>query len=76
MKKRYIDSRRRGISYIHTYIRTIKRRKVNWIGHILHRDCLLKHVVESKIDGRIEVTGRRRRRRRKQLLGNLKETRG
>ena len=25
---------------------TVKRRKANWIGHILSRKCLLKHVVE------------------------------
>jgi hypothetical protein len=30
---------------------TIKRRKVNWIGHILRRNCLVKHVVEGKSDG-------------------------
>ena len=35
------------------------------------RNCLLKHVIEGKIDG----TGRRRR-RRKQLLDYVKETRG
>jgi hypothetical protein len=52
-------------------IHTIKRRKVNWIGHILLGNCLLKHVVEGKIEGRIEVTGRRGR--SKQLLDNLKE---
>jgi hypothetical protein len=54
---------------------TIKRRKANWIGHILRRKCLLKHVIEGKIEGRIEVTGRRVR-RRKQLLDDLKETKG
>jgi hypothetical protein len=26
----------------------IKRRKANWIGHILRRNCLLKHVIEGK----------------------------
>ena len=35
-----------------------KIRKANWIGHILRRNCLLRHVVEVKIEGRIEVTGR------------------
>jgi len=30
---------------------TIKR-KANWICHILHRNFLLKHVVEGKIKGR------------------------
>jgi len=27
---------------------TTKRRKSNWIGHILHVNCLLKHVIEGK----------------------------
>jgi hypothetical protein len=35
--------------------------KANLIGHILHRNCLLRDVIEGKIKGRIEVTGRRRR---------------
>jgi hypothetical protein len=26
-------------------IYTIKRRKGNWIGHILRRNCFLKHIV-------------------------------
>jgi hypothetical protein len=42
-------------------LRTIRKRKTNWIGHILRRNCLLKHVLEGKIEGRIEVTGRRGR---------------
>jgi hypothetical protein len=49
--------------------------KANWIGHILCRNCLLQRVIEWKIKGGIEVTGRRERRRRK-LLDNLKERRG
>jgi hypothetical protein len=52
-------------------LHTIKRRKTNWIGHILCRKCLLKHVIEGKIERRIEVT-RRRGRRRRQLLDALK----
>jgi hypothetical protein len=36
---------------------TIKRRKANWVDHIVHRNCLLKHVTEGKIEGRIEVKG-------------------
>jgi hypothetical protein len=56
-------------------VHTIKRRKANWIGHILRRNCLLKHVIEGKIVGRVEVRGRPGR-RRKQLLDVLKETRG
>jgi hypothetical protein len=33
-------------------LHTIKRRKANWIGHILRRNCLLKHVIEGKLEGR------------------------
>jgi hypothetical protein len=47
----------------------------NWIGHILHKNCLLQRVIEGKIKGWIEVTGRRGKRRRK-LLDDLKETGG
>jgi hypothetical protein len=32
-------------------LQTIKRRKANWIGHILRRKCPLKQVVEGKIEG-------------------------
>jgi hypothetical protein len=31
-------------------ISTIKIRKANRIGHILRRNCLLKHVIEGKIE--------------------------
>jgi hypothetical protein len=40
----------------------------------LRRNCLLKHENEGKLEGGIEMTGRRGR-RRKQLLDNLKEKR-
>jgi len=53
----------------------ISKRKANWIGHILRRNCLLQWVIEGKIKGGIEVTGRRGGRRRK-LLDDLKERRG
>jgi hypothetical protein len=32
-------------------LHTIKRRKVNWIGHVLHTNCLLKHIIDGKIHG-------------------------
>jgi hypothetical protein len=41
------------------------------LGHSLRRDCLLKHVTEGKLEGRIEVMGRRGK-RRKRLLDGLK----
>jgi hypothetical protein len=53
-------------------LHTIKRRKANWIGHNLRRNCLLKHMIEGKLEGRIEMTGRRGR-SRKELLDDLKE---
>jgi hypothetical protein len=53
---------------------TIKRRVADWMGHILRRNCLIKHVIEGKIEGGIEVTGRQGG-RRKQLLDDFKERR-
>ena len=49
----------------------IRKRKANWIGHIMLRNCLLQRVIE----GKIQVAGRQGRRRRK-LLDDLKERRG
>jgi hypothetical protein len=46
-----------------TILHTIKRRKATWIGHILRRNCLLKRVIEGKLEGKIEMKGRRGRRR-------------
>jgi len=55
--------------------RTIKRKKAYWIVHTLRRNCLLKHVIERKMEERIKVMGRRER-RRKQQLDDLKGKRG
>jgi len=44
------------------------------MGHNWRGNCLLKHVTERRIEGRIKVTERRRR-RRKQLLDELKKMR-
>jgi hypothetical protein len=53
----------------------ISKRKANWIGRIVRRNCLLQRVIEGKIKGEIEVTGRRGRRHRK-LLDDIKERTG
>jgi hypothetical protein len=46
MKKCCIDSRRER-----NVLCTIYRRKANWTGHILRRNCLLKHVIEGEREG-------------------------
>ena len=45
---------------------TTELRKVNWTGHVLCRNCLMKHVIEGKIEGTV-----RRGTKRKQLLDDL-----
>ena len=45
----------------------ISKRKANWIGDVLCRNCLLQWVIEGNIKGRKEVTQRRGRRRRNLL---------
>ena len=53
-------------------LHAVKRRKANWIGHILCRSCLLKRC--GRKDRTIEVMARRGW-RHKQLLDHLKEMR-
>jgi hypothetical protein len=48
-------------------LRTTKRRKANWIGHILSRNWLLKYLIKGKVEG-TGTLGRRR----KQVLDHLK----
>ena len=69
MKKRYLVNEQRNI------LHEIRKRKANWIGHILSRNCLLKQVMEGKIKAEREVT-RRLGRRRKKLQDELKDRRG
>jgi hypothetical protein len=56
-------------------LHTLKLRKVDWVGHMSLRNSLLKHIIQEKLEGGVEVKVRRGR-RRKQLLNELKETRG
>jgi hypothetical protein len=42
-------SSKRGVEYL-AYN---KGRTADWIGHILRRNCLLKQVIEEKVEGRI-----------------------
>ena len=54
---------------------TIRKRKANWIGHMLRRNCLLKRFIEGKIKGEIEMR-KIQGRRCKKLLDDLKDRRG
>ena len=63
------------VNELRNILREIRKRKANWIGHILRRNCLLKQVIERKIKGEVDVT-RRRGRRRKKLLDDLQDRRG
>ena len=56
-------------------LHAIRKRKADWMSHILRRNCLLKRVIEGKIKGEIEMT-RRQGRRRKKLLDDLKDRSG
>jgi len=44
-----VDDVIRTVKEERSILHTINRRKVNWIGHILRRNCPLKHVIEGRI---------------------------
>ena len=56
----------RGVKEERNILSAVKRRKANWVGHVLRRSCLLKYVVERKIVGK-----GKRGRRLKQLRSDL-----
>jgi len=64
-----------GVKEQRDILHEIRKRKANWICHILCRNCLPQRVTEGKIQGGIDVTGRQGGRRTK-LLDDLKERRG
>jgi len=66
--------RKKGVKVKTNILHKITNRRANWIGHILRRNSLVKHVIEGEVEVRIEVTGRRGK-IRKQLLDDLQETR-
>ena len=51
-KYRSVTNSRRGEE--HLAYKNKRRRKASWIGHILCRNCLLKHVIEGKMGERIQ----------------------
>jgi hypothetical protein len=54
-------------------LHAINRRKDNWIGYILCRNCCLEHITEEKIGERKEVMGRQRRRHKQTLDTSRKQ---
>ena len=53
-----------------TLLNNIVRRKANWIGHILRRNCLLHDAIEGQMT-KVKGVGRRRT----QLLDDLRSRR-
>jgi hypothetical protein len=48
----------RGVKEERNTVHTVNKRKGNWSGHILYRNCLLRHVIGGTIEGRIDVKER------------------
>jgi hypothetical protein len=46
-----------GVKEVRNILHKIKRRKANRIGHVLRRNCHLRHILEGTIEGRIEMEG-------------------
>jgi hypothetical protein len=67
-KSKYCVEPRKKETFCRKY--KLQRWRAKWIGHVVRRNCLLKLIIE----GKIELTGRRWR-RLKQLLDNLQEKR-
>jgi hypothetical protein len=47
-----------GVKEQRNILHEISKWEANWIGQILHSNCLLREVIEGKIKGGIEMTGR------------------
>ena len=49
MRNEVLHSIKEGRNILHK----IKRRKIKYFGHLLRRNCIIKHVTEGKIEGSI-----------------------
>jgi hypothetical protein len=47
MKMYYVESRMTKTPY-----KQLKSRNYSWVSHILHRDCLLRHILEGMLEAR------------------------
>jgi hypothetical protein len=52
-------------------LHTTKRRKANWIGHFLCRNCRLEHVVKGKFEE--NKSDGKTKKKRQRLINGLKE---
>ena len=66
---------RRGYCHLKERALQISKRKANWIGHILRRNCLLQRVIEGK-KKRGDISEGKTRKKTRELLDDLKERRG
>jgi hypothetical protein len=57
-----------GVKAAANIVHKMKRRKTNWIGYMLRKNFLLKHITEEKIEW-----ARRRGRMNKQSMDDLKK---
>jgi len=52
-------------------MKTIKRRKAIWIGHVLRHDDMLRHAIEGRMEGK-----RTKGRKRMMFLDMMKKEKG
>ena len=50
------------------YLESVSRR-VNWVGRMFRRNCLLKHIIEGKFEEGVKAIERRGRRRKQHVYG-------
>jgi hypothetical protein len=48
---RNVEGWQRRVKEGNNIVRTIKRKKANWIGDVWRRKRSLKHVIEGKMEG-------------------------
>jgi hypothetical protein len=46
------------VKEVKNVLHRVQQRSANWISYIFRRNYLLKHVIEGKVKGEIEMTGR------------------
>ena len=61
----------RRVGEHHTALATIWKRKMNWIGHIMRGEGMLRVTIEGRVEGK-RPRGRKRRMMLDDILGNQK----